>query len=243
MKKFSLNSSGMLLVTAVCGVAIASGILLSRAYADQWDKKTVLTTNQPIQVQDKLLDPGQYVFKLLDSDSNRHVVQIFNGDQTQIIDTVLAIPTYRTQPTGKSQFTFWETPPGTAKALRTWYYPGDNFGQEFSYPEHLAMLQQPAPPAPPAVEPAPAPPVEQPEAAPPPEPQSMNQEPQPEEKPAEVAQNTQPEPPPVAPEPQPVPEQERPAALPKTASPYPLIGLTGLLSLSVLGLLRLKRWA
>jgi len=71
----------------------------------------------------------------------------------------------------------------------------------------------------------------------------MNQEPQPEEKPAEVAQNTQPEPPPVAPEPQPVPEQERPAALPKTASPYPVIGLAGLLSLSVLGLLRLKRWA
>jgi hypothetical protein len=91
----------------------------------------VLTTNEPIQVRDRLLQPGQYVFKLLDSSSDRHVVQIFNDDQSRIIDTVLAIPRYRTEPTGKSRFTFWETPPGTAKALRTWFYPGDNMGQEF----------------------------------------------------------------------------------------------------------------
>jgi len=238
MKNFSLSNSERLLAITICGVVITAGVLVSRANADQWDKKTVLTTNQPIQVRDKLLNPGKYVFKLLESNSDRHVVQIFNSDQTQIIDTVLAIPRYRTEPTGKSQFTFWETPPGTAKALRTWYYPGDNFGQEFPYPEHLAMLQQPAPPSAPAVEPTPAPPAEEQEAAPPPaEPQSMNQETQPAEKPAEIAQNTQPEPPPVAPEPQPA--QEKPAALPKTASPYPLIGLSGLLSLCLVGLLRL----
>jgi hypothetical protein len=50
--------------------------------ADEWNKLTVLTVNQPIQVTDKLLDPGQYVFKLLDSSSDRPIVQIFNADQT-----------------------------------------------------------------------------------------------------------------------------------------------------------------
>ena len=49
--------------------------------------------------------------------------------------TILAIPNYRLQPTGKTVFTFWETPPGQPKALRAWFYPGDNFGQEFAYPK------------------------------------------------------------------------------------------------------------
>jgi hypothetical protein len=25
-------------------------------------------------------------------------------------------------------------------ALRAWFYPGDNFGQEFPYPKHLATM-------------------------------------------------------------------------------------------------------
>lgn len=88
------------------------GVATFRAQADQWDKKTILTLDQPVQVTDRLLEPGQYVFKLLDSQSDRHIVQIFDGDQKHIIDTVLAIPNYRLRPTGKSQFMFWETPTG-----------------------------------------------------------------------------------------------------------------------------------
>ena len=76
--------------------------------------------------------------KLLDSPSNRHIVQIFNADETQLQTTVLAIPNYRLEPTGKTQFQFWETPPGQPKALRAWFYPGDNFGQEFAYPKSAA---------------------------------------------------------------------------------------------------------
>src|SRR5947199_2828780 len=100
---------------------------LSQARADVWNKKTILTVNQAIQVPNKVLEPGQYVFKLADSQSDRHIVQIFNGDESHIITTILAIPNYRLQPTGKSQFTFWETPAGEPRALRAWFYPGDNF--------------------------------------------------------------------------------------------------------------------
>jgi hypothetical protein len=32
-------------------------------------------------------------------------------------------------------FRFWETPAGKPKAIRAWFYPGDNFGQEFAYPK------------------------------------------------------------------------------------------------------------
>ena len=109
------------------------------AMADQWNKKTILTVNEPIQVPGKVLQPGKYVMKLLDSPSNRHIVQIFNEREDQLQTTILAIPNYRLQPTGSTEFQWWEVPAGQPRALRAWFYPGDNFGQEFAYPKTAAV--------------------------------------------------------------------------------------------------------
>src|ERR1700691_4942591 len=128
-------------VVAISGIALALGLATISAQADEWNKKTVLTIDQPMQVYDTYLEPGQYVFKLLDSQSDRHIVQIFNADQTHLITTILAIPDYRVQVTGKSRFTMWETPAGYVSALKEWYYPGDNFGQEFRYPKSLRAIE------------------------------------------------------------------------------------------------------
>jgi hypothetical protein len=221
-------------ITTLSLLALGTGFV-SSARADQWDKKTILTVNEPIQVRETVLQPGKYVFKLLDSQSDRHVVQIFNYDQTRIIDTELAIPNYRLQPTGSSRFSFWETPDGSTRALRAWFYPGDNFGQEFPYPKHLAMAKtssasvsyHEAQPEPVAEAPAPAPQ---------PEPVAAAEPPQPAPEPA-VAEAPAP-----APEPQaPAPAASEPApVLPKTASAVPLIGLAGLLSLGCFAFLRRK---
>lgn len=230
-------------LTILCGMSLAAGIATSPAQADEWNKKTVLTVGETIQIRDTVLEPGQYVLKLLDSQSDRHIVQIFNGDQTHIINTVLAIPRQRTFASDNTEFTFWETPPGNVRAMRTWFYPGDTIGNEFPYPKHLqqvAMLM-PAAPAPVAApvaenpEPAPAEPAPEPSA------QTEAAEPAPEqpaqEQPAEVAQSTAPAETPA----QSTPEQ--PAELPKTGSFYPLIGLSGALLLGLAGLLRLRRSA
>jgi hypothetical protein len=109
------------------------------AMADQWNKRTIITVGEPIQVPGKVLQPGKYVMKLMDSPSNRHIVQIFNEDESQLQTTVLAIPNYRLQPTGKTEFGWWETPAGQPRAMRAWFYPGDNFGQEFAYPKNEAV--------------------------------------------------------------------------------------------------------
>jgi hypothetical protein len=243
MKSHSRITSWMTLAV-LCGLAMAT--VAFRAQADQWDKRTILTVDQPIQVTNTVLEPGKYVLKLADSDSDRHIVQIFNGDQTHIVDTILAIPNYRLQPTGDSRFMFWETPPGSVKALRAWFYPGDNFGQEFLYPKHLkqlalartsevAVAQTPVP-EPEAIT---IPELETPAPAPP----EVREVPPPKEQPAVIAQNN---PPPSPSEAEPAPaekEEPGPQQLPKTASPYPLIGLGGLLSLGAYGLLWLKRLA
>ncbi len=116
---------------------VASGFAPT-AKADEWNKKTIITVNEPLALPGTVLQPGKYVLKLMDSPAERHIVQVFNQDETQLIDTVMAIPNYRLQPTDKTQFAYWEMPTGQPRALKAWFYPGDNFGQEFAYPKDLA---------------------------------------------------------------------------------------------------------
>jgi LPXTG-motif cell wall-anchored protein len=102
--------------------------------ADEWNKETRMTFNQPVEIPGMVLTPGTYVFKLLDSASDRNVVQIFNGDESRFYENVLAIPAYRAEPTDKTVVTFEERSKGTPEAIKDWFYPGDNAGQEFVYP-------------------------------------------------------------------------------------------------------------
>jgi len=193
-----------------------------------------MTVSEPIQVPNQVLPAGTYVIKLLNSQSDRHIVQIFNADENHLFTTILAIPNYRIQPTGKTVFSFWETPPGQPKALRAWFYPGDNFGQEFAYPKSAAVQIA-------AVSHQTVPTTEATQAAELPKAEVTQTQPEP----REVAQNTPPPAPaPVAQEAAPAPEPAPapvPQELPKTASPYPLIGLAGVFSLGLFALVRALR--
>ena len=79
------------------------------------------------------------VFKILDSQSDRHIVQIFSKDERTIYATILAIPNYRLKATDKTVITFRERPAGEPEALRGWFYPGRNWGDEFVYPKAKAI--------------------------------------------------------------------------------------------------------
>jgi hypothetical protein len=126
------------MIIALFWLAVALAALSPLANADEWDKTTKITFKEPVQVPGKVLAAGTYVFKLLDSTSNRHIVQIFNEDHTQLITTVLAIPNERLQPADKTILTYDERPSDQPMALAAWFYPGDNFGQEFVYPKSEA---------------------------------------------------------------------------------------------------------
>jgi hypothetical protein len=87
----------------------------------------------------RILPAGTYVFKLVNSSSNRHIVQIFNKEQTKIYATVLAIPNYRLTPKNKTVITFNEGLKDRPEAIRAWFYPGANWGEEFVYPKATAV--------------------------------------------------------------------------------------------------------
>ncbi len=126
-------------VLAVAALCILSAMSLSSVRADEFSKKTVMTFSQPVEIPGQILPAGTYTFKLVNSLSDRHIVQIFNADGSHIIATVLAINNYRLRPTGDTVVKFSERPGDAPDALKAWFYPGDNFGQEFVYPKPRAI--------------------------------------------------------------------------------------------------------
>jgi hypothetical protein len=105
----------------------------------------VITFSGPVEIPGVhltgwgVLPAGTYVFKILDSQSDRHIVQMFSKDEKTVYATILAIPNYRLKPTDKTVVTFRERPAGEPEALRAWFYPGRNWGEEFVYPKAKAV--------------------------------------------------------------------------------------------------------
>jgi hypothetical protein len=126
-------------IVGVVALAAGSlGLLAPQVQGDEWDKKTILTFSAPVEVPGRVLPAGTYVFKLLDSPSDRHIVQIYDKDETHLIANVLAVPDERLEPRGKTVITFEERAGGSPEAVRAWFYPGNTFGQEFVYPHNRA---------------------------------------------------------------------------------------------------------
>jgi hypothetical protein len=95
-------------------VGLAAMLIVPAVHADQWDQKTVFTFSGPVAIPGQVLPVGTYVFKLLNSSSNRHVVQVFNKEENHVYGTFLAIPDYRMRPTSKTLIKFDERPAGRA---------------------------------------------------------------------------------------------------------------------------------
>lgn len=216
------------------------GMMAPVARADVWNQKTVFTFSGPVEIPGQVLAGGTYVFKLADSASNRHIVQVFNKDENHLYGTFLAIPDYRLKPTSQPIITFGERAAGSPPAVKAWFYPGQNYGHEFVFPKTKAVELAKA-----NHEPVPAMPNEL--AAHTTKPVTSTREvvvvmknaplkaEQPDEKEVEIAEAFQ-EPPaneaaaPGAP--------SLPKRLPRTASNLPLVALIGLLSLGMAALVR-----
>jgi len=124
------------------GITLVAVLCASAASAQPSSKKTTVTFNAPVEIPGvgaQVLPAGIYVFRLLDSQSDRNIVQVFNKDESHIYATILAIPNFRLRATDKTVMTFQERAAGDPQAIRAWFYPGDNWGQEFVYPKSKAL--------------------------------------------------------------------------------------------------------
>jgi hypothetical protein len=112
------------------------------SFADDNNNKSIVTFSAPFEVPGvgaQVLPAGTYIFKLMDSVNNRHIVQIFSQDGTHLYTTILAVPNYRARSTDNTVMTFKERAQGEPEAIRTWFYPGHRMGEEFVYNKSKAL--------------------------------------------------------------------------------------------------------
>ena len=128
MKTLRGAAVAVLVTILLLGATFAPG-----ARADQWNKKTIVTFNDAVEIPGQVLPAGTYVFRLADSISNRHIVQIWNADEDQVLATIMTIPNTRFETPDDSLFQFDERPGNSPQALKVWFYPGNNTGEEFIY--------------------------------------------------------------------------------------------------------------
>jgi len=221
--------------TALAAMMLASFLAIP-AHADTWNKKTNVTFSGPFQIpaahqSEKVmtLPAGTYVFRLLDSAGQRHIVQVTNPRGNKVYSTILAIPDYRVNASSKTTMYFSERRAGAPAPLKSWFYPGDNFGHRFVYPKAQAIqvaaaTNQPVPSHTLEVVNT-APPADVPVAVQTPAKQEVAYAPTVFEK-ADAADT-------AGEDGEAVKAAPAAASLPKTASPIHLIGLVGLLFVAI----------
>ena len=229
-----LHAGFRTLVIVLCLVFIWAAVV-PNASAQRFDKGTRITMNSPFQVPGKTLPAGEYVIRLMEIEGNRRVVQIMSATEQKSLAIALAIPDYVLKAPEKTHLSFYEVDRGKPLPVHAWFYPGSNFGVEFVYPkskaleiakvsgEHVIATTGPEPVAVPT-------------------PAELETEPlvviEPSGEEATVAE-VHAEPAPV--EAAPAEPVQTAQALPKTATPFPLVALTGLLAAGAAGALRMMR--
>jgi len=198
-------------------VGITATLLIPAMNADPVKKATDLAVFQPIEIPGMVLTPGNYVIKVPDPVTHADMVGFYNHDESQLIKLVRTIPKYRLETTDTTAITFEERTKGAPDAIKSWFFPGDNWGREFVYGKVKPVAVAAAEPIAPTPEPEATAPAAVIEAAP----EETVAAEVPEETPVEVVEAAPPAEAPV--EVAEIPTEE----LPKTATSLPTVALLG----------------
>jgi hypothetical protein len=103
--------------------------------ADNWDKKTVVTFDQDVEIPGQILPAGTYVFKLFRSYSERSIVQVWNQGESQLLATLITAGDSYPNQSGKPYFVLdmTGTDEGYPPALVSWFFAGSDEGRDFIY--------------------------------------------------------------------------------------------------------------
>ena len=126
-------------LTTLCltGFLALTSFVARPLLADEWNKRTEFQFSAPVQIPGHTLAAGKYVFQLADSDSDRNLVQIFSEDSAgrqNLVTTLMVVPDYLGETPDKPVVHFEERPSGSPEAIHSWFYPAENTGWEFVYP-------------------------------------------------------------------------------------------------------------
>jgi hypothetical protein len=115
------------------GVVIFGLAFVPRVRADVSNQKVIFTFSRPVEIPGKVIGPGTYVFRVLDTPGSQNIVQVLDKDETHVIATYITVGEEVSKPYEKPYIVFEETSEGSPVAIRAWFYPGDTLGHEFVY--------------------------------------------------------------------------------------------------------------
>ena len=213
------------ILTSMAFLGFAS-LLLAQGTPVQ--RTTKLTISEPTEISGTILQPGSYMIKVHDFKGGKVQVQVTDADEKKVFATVTAMRARRNLDTNQQQAEQTEFTYTTANghpALSTWFYPGDEWGEQFTTGKATWVVAENT--------------------------ATVTQTPmQTETKTVEVVKAPAPAPAPVAENNPPTTEQAEPAApmakttpagLPNTGSNLPLFGLIGFGALAGAAALHLAR--
>lgn len=127
------------LFTACALAFVVSLAGTSAAAQEPVNQLTYFTFSAPFELPGgKTLPAGKYVFRVMDSPSNRHIIHVMSEDQREMHATLMAIPAQRMEAAEEPEVRFMEAEANAPPAIRTWWYPGRTIGHEFIYPKDHA---------------------------------------------------------------------------------------------------------
>ena len=122
----------------ICAIAVAAvAFAAPAATAQSWSERTELKFSSPVMVPGATLEPGTYIFRLTDSQSDRHLVEISKKDG-ETVTLTQAVPTKRLEAKGDVVLEFNPTEAGSPPAIAAWFYPGSIYGHQFVYSDEEA---------------------------------------------------------------------------------------------------------
>ena len=123
------------LTMAISGAFLFSALCVPSLHASATNEKTIFRFSEPVEVPGMVLPAGKYVFKLDQGVGDLNIVQIENPAQNRTYGLFLVTPDYRWKAPRRPGVTFEQRVPGAPRAIRAWFYPGDQYGNEFVYPK------------------------------------------------------------------------------------------------------------
>jgi hypothetical protein len=122
---------------AGCSAVLLCGIASTVATAQGfYNDRTCFTFNRAVELPGgRTLQPGKYVFRLVDSSEGRHIVQVLSENETKTFATILAV-----EPS-EAIIVVGEAPAKAPQPIRYWYHSGRTVGAidyAFVYPKDQA---------------------------------------------------------------------------------------------------------
>ncbi|HUP46535.1 MAG TPA: hypothetical protein VM779_13600 [Thermoanaerobaculia bacterium] len=127
-------------LTGICALAL---LISAPAAFAQTPESSILPVTEPLDVGGTILQPGQYLIRVLPSNTDRNKVQVTSMDGTTVFATALTVP-HALKPNEEvpnTTFIFYPATSEYPRALRTWFAANPEAslgGHDFVYEEGRA---------------------------------------------------------------------------------------------------------